>query len=170
MQLSNPLYLKIYIVPRKVPGQLIGSLQQGVAVRELIEVSPLYKLNCWETWGNKPRVYKLLVKTILCGHGSSTYKTVERSLPKSKTSILVQVRLILGHLPTSRKIPRNKVHCSTPRNSQPSSTFPYVFIWLQETQGLAKEMGSSSFKEESVSLSGIPAYFMSQNCGSGSCR
>lgn len=99
-----------------------------VAVRELIEVSPLYKLNCWETWGNKPRVDKLLVKTILCGHGSSTYKTVERSLPKSKTSTLVQVILIQGHLPTSRKSPWNKVHCRPSHNSQPSRYFlKYLF-------------------------------------------
>lgn len=32
-------------------------------------------------------------------------------------------------------------------------------------QGLAKEMGSSSFTELSVPLSGLAAYFMSQNCG-----
>ena len=42
---------------------------------------------------------------------------------------------------------------------------PYVLIWLWETQDLAKEMGSLSFKELSAPHFSMPAHFMSKNSG-----
>lgn len=56
-----------------------------------------------------------------------------------------------------------------PPNPQPVNT-SQVLIWFGETQGLAKEMGSLSFKELCTPPFGIPAYVMSKMCDCGSCR
>lgn len=44
-----------------------------------------------------------------------------------------------------------------------------VLTWLQDVQHLAKETGSSSFKEMSIPPSSTPAYFMSSNCDPRNC-
>lgn len=147
--------------------------------------SKLVLLRMWEetqVWFGNIHVHMKWILLLMRISGAKSWKIeghMDQELNKTYHLTLKYVKLVtehvrvtLGHLLTSRKLPCNKLYCKIPPNPLPKGTILLSINFALRDQRLClkkKKKEFLSFKESSTS-SGTLTYFVLKNYGPRNCR